>query len=279
MLSEKELRAAAKELQSVLIMDPPIDSKAKIPVLTEQMKEAIEEIKPGDEFSEETQAVIDELSGKAGADDDDEEEEAPVAKKKVAKKVAPVEEVDDEPEDDEEEASLEDQIDACQKVAELTPIVKANAVFKSLLKKLPTFTKGSVLKAEMLSLLAQEVARKKMVEKIDAAPIKKPKVEEADDDDEEEEEKPTKKAGSGKTPFKSTRETLGTTRMAEVAKAMQSIKGSQTIDAVAAVADGKFVKAGGVSNIKQSKNIIKVLLPAATEWGIIIEKGGKLSNA
>jgi hypothetical protein len=60
---------------------------------------------------------------------------------------------------------------------------------------------------------------------------------------------------------------------------MQSIKGSQTIDAVAAVADGKFVKAGGVSNIKQSKNIIKVLLPAATEWGIIIEKGGKLSNA
>jgi hypothetical protein len=79
MFSEKELRSAAKELQAVMIMDPPIDSKAKIAVLTEQVKEAIAEIKPGDEFSDETQAVIDELQG--GGEEAD-EEEAPLLRKK-----------------------------------------------------------------------------------------------------------------------------------------------------------------------------------------------------
>jgi len=67
--------------------------------------------------------------------------------------------------------------------------------------------------------------------------------------------------------------------MIEVAKAMQAIKGTQSIDAIATSADARFVKAGGVSNIKQSKNIIKVLLPAAEEWGIVTDKGGKLTNA
>lgn len=271
MISEKELRSAAKELQSVLIMDPPIDSKAKLAVLTEQVKEAIAEIKPGDEFSEETQAVIDELSG-AG----DEEEEVPAPKKKVAKKVAPVEE-----EEEEEEESLIDQVTAAPlKLSVMTAFVKENAELKSLVKKLPTFEKASVLKAAILELLTpeeeeeEEAPVKKMAAKVAGAKVKTAPIEE----EEEEEEAPAKKKGTGKTPFKSTKDTLGTTRGIEVFKGMQEIKGSQTIEAIAAAADARFVKAGGATNVKQSKNLVKVFLQAAIEWGVVVEKGGKLSN-
>jgi hypothetical protein len=174
---------------------------------------------------------------------------------------------------------LEDQINACEKVKELTPIVKANAEFKSLVKKLPTFTKGSVLKAAMLELLAPEEEEEEEV----VAPVKKgakKAVPVEEDEEEEEAPKAKKKTRTGKpASFTSTKETLGTTRMIESAKAMQNIKGSQTLDGVAAKADASFVKAGGVSNIKQAKNIIKVLLPAAEEWGIVVVKGDKLSNA
>jgi hypothetical protein len=70
-----------------------------------------------------------------------------------------------------------------------------------------------------------------------------------------------------------------TTRMAECAKCMASIKGSATMMQIAEVADAKYVKAGGTSNLKQSKHIIEVLLNASIEWGIVSkDKAGNLSN-
>jgi hypothetical protein len=275
MITEKAMRAAAKELNEVLGLDPVIDPKAKLNIVTDGVKSALPLIDAkNDEFSETTQAVIDEING-GGEEDEEEEEVAP--KKKAKAKVAPVEEEEeeDEPEDEDEEESLEDQIAAAEKVKELAPIVKANAIFKPLVKKLPTFTKGSVLKAAMLELLAPEEEE----EEEDEKPVKKGKKPVVEEDDDEE---TPKKKGTGKgkpASFTSTKESLGTTRMIECAKAMQNIKGSQTIDVVAATADAKFVKAGGSANVKQDKNIIKTLLPAAIEWGIITEKGGKLTNA
>ena len=114
--------------------------------------------------------------------------------------------------------------------------------------------------------------KKKGKSKKKAAPVE-------DDDDDDDDDDPPKKKGKGKpASFTSTKETLGTTRMIEVAKAMNKIKKSKSIDAVAEVADASFVKAGGTSNLKQAKNIIKVLLPAAEEWEIVTNKNGKLSN-
>lgn len=115
----------------------------------------------------------------------------------------------------------------------------------------------------------EKPVKKAVVKK--AAPAEEP------EEEPEEEEKPAK--GKKAAPFKSAKETLGTTRMIECAKAMASIKGSQPIDVVAKVADDKFVKAGGKTNVKQSKNIIKVILPAAEEWGVVVQKNGKLSNS
>lgn len=218
MATEKALRAAAKEVQKVMGLEPPIDLKASLEDLTDQFKEAIEQIQEGDEFSDETQAIIDEFN-------EAEEEEAPAPKKKAAapKKKAPVieDEDEDEEEDDEEEI----------------PVKKG----------------------------AKKPARK---------------VVEEDEEEDDDEAPAPKKAAKGKaTPFVSQKEKLGTNRMIEVAKAMAKIKGAQDIETVAKAGDANFVKAGGASNLKQSKNIVKVLLPAAETWGVVtVGKGGKLSN-
>ena len=228
MATEKALRTAAKEMQDVMGLEPPINVKAPIADLTEQLKEAIEQIQEGDEFSKTTQAIIDEFNAP-----EEEEEEVVTPKRKKAsapapKKKAPVVEDDDEEEEEEDEPEEE------------------------------------VI-----------VPKKKGAKK----PVKKVVEEEEDDDDDEEEEAPAPKKGKGKlTPFKGTKETLGTSRMIEIAKAMAKIKGSQDVETVAKAGDAGFVKAGGASNLKQSKNIIKVLLPAAETWGIVTVKGDKLSN-
>lgn len=95
MLSEKALRAAAKEVNEVVGVEPPINTKAPVAELIAKLKEAKEKvIDPAqDEFTEATQAVLDEL-------EDDVEEVPPVPKRKP--KPAPVEE-DEAPEEEAEE--------------------------------------------------------------------------------------------------------------------------------------------------------------------------------
>ena len=274
MINEKSLRNAAKELQEVMGLEPALDVKAKLPVLTEQVKEAIGQIDPNvDVFSDQTQAVIDELSGA-----EEEEEEAPVTKKKAPAKKAPEPEPDEEEDEEkeEEEVSLEDQIQAAQKLSELTAIAKANPEFKALRAKLSGYTKASQLKAVMLGVIIPEDEEE---EEEVPAPKKKvttPAKKAAPVEEDENEPVPSKK---GKLPnFVPTKETLGTNRGIEVAKVMQAIKGAQTIDELANLADKNFVKKGGSSNLKQAKNIIKNLLQVAEEWGIIAVKNGKISN-
>lgn len=81
MLSEKALRAAAKEVNDVVGVEPPINTKAPVSELIEKLKEAKETVidPEQDEFTEATQAVLDELDAEEEA-----EEEAP--KKKAPKK-------------------------------------------------------------------------------------------------------------------------------------------------------------------------------------------------
>ena len=99
MLSEKALRAAAKEVNEVVGVSPAINTKGSISEITEKLKEAIDKlIDPAqDEFTEATQAVLDELGN--------ENLEEAVAPKRGAKKPAavapPEDEPEDEPEDDE----------------------------------------------------------------------------------------------------------------------------------------------------------------------------------
>ena len=104
MANEKALRTAAKEMNTVMELEPAINTKASVEVLTEKLKEAITFIDAeNDEFTESTQAVIDELSappakGKGKA--------APKGKAKAA----PVEE-DDDDDDDAADEDADDEAD------------------------------------------------------------------------------------------------------------------------------------------------------------------------
>ena len=99
MLSEKALRAAAKEVNEVVGVEPPINTKAPVSELIEKLKEAKETvIDPAqDEFTEATQAVLDEL------DEPQEEAKAPTRKPKPApvKEEEPEEDPDEDPEEEE----------------------------------------------------------------------------------------------------------------------------------------------------------------------------------
>jgi hypothetical protein len=123
MATDKELKAAAKELNEVLGIQPPINVKAPGADLTKGIKSAIKLITDDDEFTDETQEVIDELkvskktapapppppAKKKAApvveeeDDDDDDDEEPVPAPKNKKKAAPVVEDDDDDDDDDEE--------------------------------------------------------------------------------------------------------------------------------------------------------------------------------
>lgn len=92
MLTEKELRTAAKEMNQVLGLDPIIDPKQGTKDLATEIKEVAETkkpeplIKPGDKFTPATQRVIDILIGKIedNGNDAEPEEDAPRA---VAEKI------------------------------------------------------------------------------------------------------------------------------------------------------------------------------------------------
>jgi len=140
MATEKALRAAAKELQSVMGLEPPINLKAPVDDLTTQVKDAIEQIQEGDEFSEATQAVIDEFN------EVEEEEETPAPKRKApapapAKKTkAPVVEEEEE-EEEEEEVTV-----PAKKGAKPAPAAKAEGGKKS------PFVAAAVHRAETYSM-------------------------------------------------------------------------------------------------------------------------------
>jgi hypothetical protein len=100
-------------------------------------------------------------------------------------------------------------------------------------------------------------------------PVKKKAAakEEEPEENGEEEVKPKAKKGS-KATKKSASKTVC------ICLALSSVpKKGKTVDEIAAIADEKYVKAGGDSNIKQTTHHTKVLLPAAVEWGIVSMEG------
>lgn len=74
-MEKKTLIKAAKELNSVLGLDPPIETKgASKDDLEEGILKAAELIEEGDEISDATQKVLDELEGNSGEDEENEDD-------------------------------------------------------------------------------------------------------------------------------------------------------------------------------------------------------------
>jgi hypothetical protein len=101
-----------------------------------------------------------------------------------------------------------------------------------------------------------------------------------EEDDKEEEEEEVKKPAPAKKGKKAEKKKVTVTRSACICKVMNSVPAKgKTIDELALLADTAYTKAGGTSNVKQTVHHIKVLIPAAVEWGIITVDGNKILPA
>lgn len=181
MATDKALKVAAKELNEVLGIEPPINVKGSGDDLTKALKVAIKLITDDDEFTEVTQEVVDELKAakKAAAP-------APPAKKG---KAAPVVEEDEEEEEEEED---EEEVIAPAKKGKKVPVVEEDDEDEDE-EEVPAPKKG----------------------KVAPAPVKGKKVAVVEDDDDEDEDdepvKPAKKAAKEekvKAPKKTKEETF-----------------------------------------------------------------------
>ena len=152
MISEKQLRIAAKELiEDVCALR---DDKTKKPIvinsemsvedITALFKNAITLIEPTDKFSDETKAVIDEMAVN-GTEKGEEKEEA---------------------ETETVELTLKEEIEACETLKQLKAITLVEDDFKSIKGKLSSYKKAEDLKEAMLELLKdeEEEAQKKAEE-------------------------------------------------------------------------------------------------------------------
>lgn len=205
MISEKQLRSAAKEMNDVMGLDPEINPKASASVLKEEILKNMEDIEEGDEFTEETQAVFDELKPKKGKkyskkDDGEEEEEDQT------------EETEDENDDEEEDDDLRTEIEDAEKLSQLKTIVKEKSAFKSLREDLAAYKDVDDLRDDMIEILDKEdeekdekadKLHKKNIGSKKVNEVKKGKKDDDEEEEEEEEEKPKakeKKAGGNKAP-------------------------------------------------------------------------------
>jgi len=107
-IKRSELSAVAKELNEVLGLEPPIDFKAPVGELMEQLEEAIALIDPvDDEFTPETQAVIDQLMKEGKQEEQEEQEEEKEQEEEEGKET---QEEQEEPEEEQQEEEQEEEL-------------------------------------------------------------------------------------------------------------------------------------------------------------------------
>ncbi|MFA5934954.1 MAG: hypothetical protein WC827_03665 [Candidatus Paceibacterota bacterium] len=254
MATDKALKKAAIELNDLMGLTPEINVKGDTETLTKGIKAAMKHVTPEDEFSDETQAVLDEFSTPAKKvapalavkkkaapvvveeeEDEDEEEEEVIAPPKKGKKAPVVVEEDDEEDDEEEEIPAPK---AKKKVAPAPEPPKKKKV-----------------------VVVEEDDEEDDEDNEPVAPVKKGKQAVPV------EKKVVKKAFPGKTA-------ISPSRLVCIAQAILAITKPVSIEKICTAADANFVKVGGKTNVKQTIHILKYILPAASEWGIVSEKDG-----
>lgn len=144
-IKRSELVNAAKELNELLGLEPPIDVKAKPDVLKEKLTEAAGMLEEGDEISSETEGILKTLKSDGRTDDEDEEEwkESDAAGE----------------EDPPADVDLPTLVKDAKKLADLKALVLAHDEFKKLRKGLDSYQGMSgprELKPAMLKMLGVE---------------------------------------------------------------------------------------------------------------------------
>lgn len=133
MVSEKQLRQAAEDLNILFGLEPPINPKEEINSLAELLKVAIKYRKDDDVFSKETGAVIVEL-----------------LKYKTGEPM-PVSDVAEKPTTD----SLWQQVEDAQKLSDLKDIAVANIEFKPIRGTISSAKNAQALRDAMYEILVQ----------------------------------------------------------------------------------------------------------------------------
>lgn len=159
MATKKELTAVAKELNKVLGLDPAIDtgSRVKVSDLEEVIKQAIELIEPGDEFTEATQAIITALSPAPQEDapeEEDEEEEA--LEEEALEEEAPEEDEEDEEDEDDDDEDEEEPVlkqDKKKKEPPLGKKEKTAGVVQSIIELIEKSGQKGISKEQILEEL------------------------------------------------------------------------------------------------------------------------------
>lgn len=138
MISLKLLKKAADEFNSVMRLDPPIDTSIPAADLINEIKDSIKYVDPvQDVFSDDVQSVINELVEEA---------------------------VEPEEGNDGDAETLEDQIMNAERIGELREIAKADAVFKSMRGQLASFKTIDDLRDAMMEALQREAPEEEGVE-------------------------------------------------------------------------------------------------------------------
>jgi len=166
MISLKALQKTAAELNEVLMLQPPINTKEiKVNVLMQEIIDTIPLIRPDeDEFSPDVQEVLDELVKDVQPEPEPKEEEEMAA-----------------------EVPLDEQILSATKIRELKEIAMTHDVFKPLRGKFASYKTTDALANAMLDILdapekqeeeapKKEVKKEKKVEKEKEVPKEEVKV-------------------------------------------------------------------------------------------------------
>lgn len=177
-LKKSELIVVAEELNDVLGLDPEINVKGKVKKLQQEIIEAGQLIDPvGDEFTDETWAVLEELGaasrpGEESGVQEEGVEDAPDA-------------VEEQEEQEEEAGELVEDFKAAKKLVELKEVAEAWECFEKLdLDSYAGLQGPKKLRADMLECLPDEIR-----EQLEPKPVGKGKV-----------DKPAKAATGGPRP-------------------------------------------------------------------------------
>jgi hypothetical protein len=153
MISLKALRQTAKEFNTILGLNPPIDLRATAETLINDIRQEIEQGIPDEEFSLEVVELLKEIKdrfAKVEATDIPHEEVDPVVEKTLIVKGEDNPVIEDG-------IALADQIDNAKRISQLKEIVKSNDEFKTLRGKLGSFKTMDELRVVMIDLLAGEI--------------------------------------------------------------------------------------------------------------------------
>jgi hypothetical protein len=255
-MKTKDLKNAYSEMIKVLDL---VDAKTKEPLvvskkataeeLIDSIKKYASFIEEEDEFSDETQSILDEILIEK---EDDEEDEIPVSKtKKLNKEVI---------EEDEDEYDLIEEVQDAESILELKELVKESDIFKPLRKGI------GLLKDKDLGKL-----RKKMLD------LLSPDTEE--EQEEKEEVKPVKKSESKKYPAKKApvkREVKKTIKRSDsVANAIKLVcKKGGSFKEIMDKSNEIHIQNGGKSN-PTATNVNKYMLDALVAFNVITFANGK----